>query len=385
MNEAPAQTSEVTIVANDIGGLGGMERQLTELITGLLDAGALVTVISWTCDLPAHPNMRWLRVRAPSRPFAIAYPLFLVIASLLVRFRGRGIVHSTGAIVLNRADVCTVHFCHKAVAKLPGFSRASREGIAYRLNAKITRPMSRLVEEWCYRPERAELLVGVSIGVARELRDNYPRMEGRVMVIPNGVDVETFQPTTEEDEPAADQDRLEALFVGSEWERKGLPVAIEALADNPGVSLTVVGEGDVEAHRRLAKGLGVEDRVEFAGSSADVASWFRRADVFVLPTAYETFSLVTYEAAASGLPLLVTRVNGVEDLLRDGENGWFIERDASDVRERLRALRADPALRRAMGAAARKDSLEHSWARVVEHYRELYREADVRSVTNSVT
>ena len=81
---------EVTIVANDIGAVGGMERQLTELITGLLGAGRRVTVISWTCDLPEHPNMRWIRVPGPSRPFAIAYPVFLVLASLLVRFRGRG-------------------------------------------------------------------------------------------------------------------------------------------------------------------------------------------------------------------------------------------------------------------------------------------------------
>ena len=369
MNESLPQTAAVTIVANDIGGVGGMERQLTELITGLLDTGARVTVISWTCDLPDHPNMRWHRVRGPSRPFAIAYPWFLLLASLLVRFHSRGIVHSTGAIILNRTDVCTVHYCHRAVAKLPGFSRASRDGIAYRLNERITKLMSHRVEEWCYRPERAQRLVGVSIGVARELRENYPRMRDRIMVIPNGVDTDAFHPARNP-EPRTHPDCLQALFVGSEWERKGLPVAIEALADNLGVGLTVVGEGDVEVHRRLAKDLGVEDRVNFAGSSADVASWFRRADAFVLPTAYETFSLVTYEAAASGLPLLVTRVNGVEDLLRDGENGWFIERDATDLRDHLKSLRTDPILRRSMGEAARRDSLEYSWARVVERYRE---------------
>jgi glycosyltransferase involved in cell wall biosynthesis len=363
---------EVTIVANDVGGQGGMERQLTELITGLLAAGSRVTVISWSCALPSHPNLRWHRVFGPSRPFPIAYPWFLIAASLLVRLRGRGLIHSTGAIVLNRTDVCTVHFCHRAVAKLPRFSRASRASPAYRLNAAMSSAISRLGERWCYGRGHARRLVGVSLGVARELEENYPQVGERVTVIPNGVDTEIFRPMEEEGAPERGSDGLRALFVGSEWERKGLSVAIEALRDAPGVSLTVVGEGDLDAYGKFASQAGVADRVEFVGTTSDVAGWFRLADAFVLPTAYETFSLVSYEAAASGLPLLVTRVNGVEDLLRDGENGWFIERDAADVTAKMRLLRDDHGLQRRMGKAARLDSLRFSWKHVVDEYRALY-------------
>lgn len=115
MAEETPSGREVTIVANDVGGVGGMERQLTELVNGLLAAGDRVTVISWSCDLPPHSGLRWVRVPGPSRPFAISYPWFLLAASVLARLRGRGILHSTGAIVLNRVDVCTVHFCHRAV------------------------------------------------------------------------------------------------------------------------------------------------------------------------------------------------------------------------------------------------------------------------------
>jgi glycosyltransferase involved in cell wall biosynthesis len=381
MAETELGSPEVTIVANDVGGVGGMERQLTELITGLLGRGTRVTVVSWSCDLPEHANLRWIRVWGPSRPFTIAYPWFIIVASLLVRLRARGVVHSTGAIVLNRTAICTVHYCHRAAAEASSFSRTSRKGPAYRLNAWIAKAMSRLAESWCYRPGRARRLVGVSQGVARELRRHYPRMGERVVVIPNGVDVDAFQPDTTTENGSED---LLAVFVGSEWERKGLGVAIEALHDNPGVRLIVVGEGDVAAYRGLASGLGVAERVDFVGSTADIASWYRRADAFLLPTAYETFSLVTYEAAASGLPLLVTRVNGVEDLLRDGVNGWFVDRDADDVRKRLRALREDPSLRQRMGEAARRDSLEHSWSSVVDAYTRLYAEA-ARSETNSAT
>jgi glycosyltransferase involved in cell wall biosynthesis len=374
MAEAPPRQAEVTIVANDIGPVGGMERQLTELITGLLRSGHRVTVISWTCSLPADPNLRWIRVPGPSRPFAIAYPCFLLLASLLVRLRGRGVVHSTGAIVLNRTSVCTVHFCHRAVAELPTFSRASRAGLAYRLNAQVARAMSRLGERWCYRPGRAERLVGVSEGVARELYRHFPAMRERTMVIPNGVDTDVFHPA-ESPAESGGSERLRALFVGSEWERKGLRPAIEALAECREASLLVVGEGDAESYRALAGELGVGERVHFVGSTTEVADWYRRADLFLLPTAYETFSLVTYEAAASGLPLLVTRVNGVEDILREGENGWFVERDATRIAARLRGLQADPVKRAAMGARAREDSLRFSWSRVVASYAELYASA----------
>ena len=58
---------------------------------------------------------------------------------------------------------------------------------------------------------------------------------------------------------------------------------------------------------------------------SDVRPYLWSSDVFVFPSLYETFSLVTYEAAASGLPIVVSQLYGVEDLLRDGDNGFLIE------------------------------------------------------------
>jgi glycosyltransferase involved in cell wall biosynthesis len=372
MANSESSSPDVTVVANDLGSIGGMERQLTELISGLLRYGHHVTVISWTCSFPPHPNLRWIRVPGPSRPFGVAYPLFCLLASFLVWLRGRGLVHSTGAIILNRTSVCTVHFCHKAVAELPTFSRASRPGFTYRFNARVSRVMSRMAERWCYRPTRAQRLVAVSEGVARELRRHFPKMRDRILVIPNGVDAEVFHPTRDLCQ-VRESGNLAALFVGSEWERKGLRVAIEALSETSDVDLIVVGDGDTMTYRELAEELSVGERVYFVGSTIDVASWYQRADVFLLPTAYETFSLVTYEAAASGLPLLVSKVNGVTDILRDGANGWFIDRDPEKIGGYLRTLQSDPKLRATMGEQARRDSGRFSWAQMVGRYRDLYR------------
>jgi UDP-glucose:(heptosyl)LPS alpha-1,3-glucosyltransferase len=204
-------------------------------------------------------------------------------------------------------------------------------------------------------------------------------MDAATVVIPNGVDTALFHPDSASRVQTREAlgippDALVALFVGGEWERKGLAVAIEAVAKSPDWRLLVVGEGDSERYLGLAAAGGAADRVHFAGRSARPAPFFSAADAFLLPTAYETFSLVTYEAAASGLPLLVTRVSGVEDILEDGVNGWFIDRDGPAVAARLRALATDAALRDGMGRRARMASEGFGWDRMVDRYAELYGE-----------
>src|SRR3954463_8980417 len=105
--------TDVTVVAHDVGSVGGMERVLAELIMGLAALGHRVTVISRTCVLPSMNGVSVHRVRGPARPFLFAYPWFLLAGSLVLSRRRRGIVDVTGAIVLNRVDAVSVHYCHQ--------------------------------------------------------------------------------------------------------------------------------------------------------------------------------------------------------------------------------------------------------------------------------
>jgi hypothetical protein len=97
--------SEVTLIAHDIDSLGGMERVLSELIAGLIARGDIVTVIARRCTLDGSDSLHFHRVRAPSRPFVVAYPLFALVGWLAVRRHARGIVQATGAIVPCPVDV----------------------------------------------------------------------------------------------------------------------------------------------------------------------------------------------------------------------------------------------------------------------------------------
>jgi UDP-glucose:(heptosyl)LPS alpha-1,3-glucosyltransferase len=104
----------------------------------------------------------------------------------------------------------------------------------------------------------------------------------------------------------------------------------------------------------------------------DIQPVYELADAFVLPSSYETFSLVTFEAAASGLPVLATDVSGVRELIEDGRNGFLITPESQAIALRLGQLAADPALRAHMGQAARTSALAYGWAEMVARHHELY-------------
>jgi glycosyltransferase involved in cell wall biosynthesis len=367
----------VTLVAHEVGTSGGMEAQLGGLVEALLDHDHAVTVVAGACEVEDHPRLNWVRVPGPRRPFSVWYLWFFIAGSVAVWIRRKGLVHTTGAVVLNRSDVSTVHFCHRAFRRNLGITRASRDSAPYRANAWLAGVLSRLAERYCYRPTITRRLAAVSPGLARELRGLFPAMEEAVEVIPNAIDAAAFERDEIERarrraEWGTAEGELVALFVGGDWERKGLGAAIEGVGATDGWSLVVVGDGDVARYAAVARQAGAAGRVRFEGATREPAAYYSAADAFVLPTAYETFSLVTFEAAAAGLPLLVSRVSGVEEILIDGRNGWFIDGDGQAIARRLAELRRDAPLRDAMAEAARADSARFDWGRSVEGYRDLY-------------
>lgn len=365
---------DVTIVAHDIGSVRGMERQLSALIVGLERLGHKITVVARACELPAGTQVVFHRVRGPRRPFVIAYPWFMLAGSLAVRRWRCGIVQATGAIVLNRVDVIAVHYCHQVATPTP-----SRATLAFRVQVKLAGGLKRVGERVCFRIGRNATFVCVSEGLSQEIREHYPALADRVLTIHNGIDTDRFAPGLRRPEAEAmrsalaiGEERLVAVFVASEWDRKGLAAVIRALALARDWDLVVAGGGDEVRYRALADTLGVGKSIRWLGVTRDVQLVYEMADAFVLPTSYESFSLVSFEAAASGLPVLATPVNGVRELLVDGENGFLIAREPSLIAKRLGELAADPALRRRLGQAARRTALAFDTDKMVVQHHELY-------------
>lgn len=151
----------------------------------------------------------------------------------------------------------------------------------------------------------------------------------RIEVVPNVVDERLFHPGGK-GEPGL---LLTAGMLG-ENEAKGVDYLLRAVALVDGVRLEVVGDGLLRPeYERLARELGIADRVDFQGflPKAELAERMRGASLFVLASRFENNPCVVLEAMASGLPIVATRVGGLPELV-DETSGILVEpRDPEDI------------------------------------------------------
>lgn len=367
----------VTIVAHDVDGIGGMEIQLVALITRLLSNGVKVEVLSRTLSLPHHPDLSWRRIRTPARPFSFAYPSFAVVASLRLLRRRTTLLHTTGAIIFNRADCCTVHYLHNRPGEIT--ERSQYQSVFYRLNARIGRLMSQAFERRVYGSERrSRVLVAVSESLEEELCRTFPQRRRTTRRIRNGVDTDRFHPDKTRGNALRNELGLTsttpiALFVGSEWRRKGLATVVSALTFAARWHLVVVGRGDARALMIAAEKLGVGNRIHLVGETTQPEHFYALADAFVLPSAYETFSLAAFEAAAAALPVVATAVGAIDEILSAG-GGLRVEPHARSVANALLELEHERLGARAMGLKGMTVAQRFGWDSVAEMYLQLYDE-----------
>ncbi|MCC7362936.1 MAG: glycosyltransferase family 4 protein [Dehalococcoidia bacterium] len=207
--------------------------------------------------------------------------------------------------------------------------------------------LRRRLSEWQQRKvfDAVSLFAPMSNWAADGLRRGGVPAE-RIRVLHPGLDLDAWR--VERAERAADGP-LRLLFVGGNFARKGGPLLVDLVRTrfSGRCELDIVTRDAVEP----APGVRVH-RTE--ANSPELHALYRDADLFVMPTTAECFGLVTVEALASGLPVIVTDMGGARDIVDEGETGWLIEPDAASVAAAIeRALAERPRLR-AMGARGRQ-------------------------------
>jgi glycosyltransferase involved in cell wall biosynthesis len=211
----------------------------------------------------------------------------------------------------------------------------------------------------------------------------------RVHVFANTIDVEELGERADRlaerrsemrSELAAEVDDVVVLSAARLVPEKGLDVLVRALADanDPRLLLLLAGDGPERVRlERLVAELGV--RAVFAGDIEweKLVQLYVAADVFALLSAREPWAVVVNEAAACGLPLVLSdRVGAAHDLLVDGQNGFLVPAGDVDAAARaLRALASDPAMRRAQGVRSRELVREWGYGPSVEGFLAAVREA----------
>jgi glycosyltransferase involved in cell wall biosynthesis len=175
---------------------------------------------------------------------------------------------------------------------------------------------------------------------------------GRLLHFPDHVDV----PQASRAVLGLKDTDIVAVAAGRLSHQKAFDILIPAMAQAPGITLLLAGEGEDEAMlRALAVQHGVAERVQFLGWRSDVANLFAMADIAVMPSRYEPFGFVMLEAMAQGTPLILTNVKGPDEVAKNNQNSLTVPPENIDeLAAALRTLRDDPALRKKLGAAGRQ-------------------------------
>lgn len=363
---------KILIIARPFSVHGGVETATSGLLGALVAHGHDVHRAG-PGRQPLHAGVTDHPLWLPPLPSACRALALAAVAARISRGRDWDVVQSherTLAQDVYRAG----EGCHRAYLEALGVP-ASR-----RLHHRVMLALERRV--FARTPE--------IVAISRAGRDEIVRLYGvptaRLSVVYNGVDLERFHPRLREAHRAAA--RAEAglsretwvlLFAGSGFERKGLDVAMRALAalDDRGSRLVVIGRGDAARYRALAHEAGIADRIVWLGVRPDIERWYAAADVLVLPTRYEPFGNVHLEALAAGLPVVTSRVAGGAEVI-DARCGAAVDpRAAEEFAEAVARLRARPGAE--VRTAARAAAEPFTFSRQVAELERVYKRVGGRN------
>ena len=382
--------------------VGGAERCLTELAVGLADAGDRVRVFS-LAPLPTGDHTLLVdRLRERGIPVASGQLRgWMSLPGCLRRLR-RWLSEPAGQTAgepvdprdpphqgvgrsrrgrMPRPRICQTFLFH---ANVLGTWAACSLGIDVRsggLRVAHRHPLRCRVERLAVA--RMTLAVCVSQGVRRFAIDSLRADPDRLRVIPNGIDPQRFARVT----PVAwhelgwPDDAAVATFVGRLHPQKGLELLqrqIDRLAP-PGSHrrLLLIGDGPLrDPLRRWAETVS-ENRVRLLGWRPDVLPWIAGSRLLILPSHYEGMPNVALEAMACGRPVVISRVEGSQELLSEAVEGQgFPPGDDEAMADAAERFLADAGLADRVGESNRRLVGErYSLAQMVTAYRELYRES----------
>lgn len=352
---------------------GGVEKRTSMLARHLMAGGDEVHIVTRRWDPALLEGAHFHKAPVHSLFRALKPIFFARRAARVARRLAPDILHSQTRLL--DFDVVTLGVgCHKAFVeyvigpdkKLPVFDRVTL-----------------LLEQQTVRPSVERVIIANSRMTVKHLEQYYGVKPEQTRVVYNGVD---FGPVP--DEHCRQECRRElgiaeganvVLYVGAGFNRKGLPVLVEAAASLPDelkrkTVFLAAGSGNTqELLARVAEFPGLDFR--FPGRVEGIHRLYAAADVFALPTLYDPFANSTLEALALGVPVITTRMNGVSEVLEEGESALFSgPRDAVSLRECLEKLLLDEPLRRRLAENGREAVRALTWDKMTSETRQVYKE-----------
>jgi glycosyltransferase involved in cell wall biosynthesis len=261
--------------------------------------------------------------------------------------------------------------CYRTAKKLPYIislrgSDVPGEHARFKLDYKILGPVFKVI--W----KKAAALVAPSEGLKDRALKFLPSVE--IDVIPNGVELERFTPA----ETAKKPQILRLLTVGRLSVTKRVEILIDAVEilhrEGCEVRFKIVGGGQMlQKLKQIVSGKNLADIIELTGriDAEEMPQVYRQSDIFISASMQEGMSNAMLEAMASGLPLITTRCEGVDELIAD--NGIIVNNaNAREITDAARKLADDRQLYKKMAIAAKRQAQKFTWNKVASKYIELY-------------
>jgi glycosyltransferase involved in cell wall biosynthesis len=230
------------------------------------------------------------------------------------------------------------------------------------------------LERFGYRA--AERIAAISSTTAASLKEHYQLEEERISIIPIGVDTRRFKPLNLDREPHS------LLYLGRLHSRKGIDFLMETMPAVcrriPEARLYIAGTGELaESLSAFIRNHGLEDNVKLLGRVAEeeLALWYNRCELQVMPSVFEGLGLTALEGMACGIALVATRVPGLLDIVEDGYNGALVAYgEREELCEKIVSLLKNEEARRGMAANGAATIREHyTWEKVTPLYQAFFR------------
>ena len=320
--------------------LGGAERSMSEVANALSSLGLEVDLLAAKGQATAA-NIHVLCADVPDK--RVSLPVFADALRRHVSEAGYDILHSV--LPFTDADLYQPRAGTYAESALRNAASYPNPLVRRwkRMTAFANRRRAKLLcaEHQCCRGSRGPIISALSRYVVEQLRRHYGTDPGRIVRMLNGVDTDRRIDTsvTRAFRPQvltrlgiqATREPVLFLFVANNFRLKGLYPLIEAMqaagkigTERP-ACLIVAGADKNNKYRKLARRLGVEDRILFTGPVPDIGSVLPAIDVGVLPTFSDASSRFILEALAAGKPVITTQFNGAIDHFTDGQHGKVID------------------------------------------------------------
>lgn len=222
----------------------------------------------------------------------------------------------------------------------------------------------------------------------KEIASNLASTSKLTVIPSNGVDRQKFKPknnTRQFDE----RDIFKLLYVGRLHKIKGLEYLIQAVdlvKEYPlNIELRIIGDGPEKKHlKELVCKKELSDFITFIGEIAhdELPKYYQHADIFVLPSLSESFSLVTLEAMSCGLPVVSTTTSGPSQLIDDGDGGLLVPRaDPKGLADAIITLVQNPVMMRDAGKYNREKSKQYAQEKIMQKKLKLVEEFSLKHET----